>query len=275
MQGASRISLASLRERVAAITEDAGADQLLQLSDELFSLVTLFASQGGLRRTLSDPALNADRKVGFVDRLFADRVSAPALGVLHEVARSRWSEPRDLVDALENVAVEAALVRAERNAQLDEVEDGLFRLERILAAEPRLRAALTDRLLPADRKVALLHRLLDGKVADVTFSLVERAVLAPRGRTIERVLREFSELAASRRERLLARVTSAVTLTAAQQEQLAEALRARYGHDVRLQLVVDPSLVGGITVRIGDELLDGSVARQLVEARRRLTGGSR
>src|SRR5205823_9551147 len=197
--------------------------------------------------------------------LFADRLSATAVEVLHQVARTRWSEPRDVVDAIENLAVEAALVRAERDGQLDEVEDGLFRFERILAAEPTLRAALTNRLLPADRRLELLHRLLDGKVADVTFSLVERAVLAPRGRTIERVLREFSELAATRRERLIARVTSAVPLTADEQQRLAESLRTGTGTDVRLQLVVDPSIVGGLTVRLGDELIDGSVARQLGE----------
>lgn len=275
MQGASRESLATLRERLSGLTDDADAAALQQLADELFSVVTLVAGQGGVRRTLSDPAVDADRKTRFVDTLFGSRVSAPAVDLLRELARARWSEPRDVVDALENVAVEAALVRAERDGQLDEVEDGLFRFERILAVEPALRAALTDRLLPAERKLELLHRLLDGKVADVTFWLIERAVLAPRGRTLERVLREFTELAASRRERLLARVTTAVPLSDDEQERLAEALRRGIGRDVRLQVVVDPSLVGGLTVRIGDELIDGSVTRQLTEARRRLTGGGR
>ena len=275
MQGASRSSLTALRERVGEFTDGAKPAQLTQLSGELFAMVSLFASQGTLRRTLSDPALDVERKIRFVDTLFGEKVMPAAVDALREVARGRWSEPRDVVDALENVAVEAALVRAERDRQLDEVEDGLFRLERILAAEPALRAALTDRQLPDDRKLAILHRLLDGKVADVTFSLVERAVLAPRGRTIERVLRQYSELAASRRERLLARVTSAVPLTVEQQQQLAEALRRSLGRDVRLQLIVDDSLVGGVTVRIGDELIDGSVARHLVDARRRLTGGGR
>lgn len=275
MQGASRESLATLRERLSGLTDDADAAALEQLADELFSVVTLLAGQGGVRRTLSDPALDAERKTRFVDTLFGSRLSAGGLDLLRELARARWSEPRDVVDALEHLAVETALVRAEREEQLDEVEDGLFRFERILAVEPRLRAALTDRLLPGERKLELLHRLLDGKVADVTFWLIERAVLAPRGRTFERVLREFTELAASRRERSLARVTTAVALTDDQQQRLAEALRRAVGRDIRLQVVVDPSLVGGLSVRIGDELIDGSVARQLVEARRRLTGGAR
>jgi F-type H+-transporting ATPase subunit delta len=275
MQGASRGSLTALRERLADLTGDLDATALQQLSGELFSVVTLVAGPGGVRRTLADPAIDATRKERFVDQLFGDRVSTTTVEVLKQVARTRWSEPRDVVDALENLAVETALVRAERDRQLDEVEDGLFRFERILASEHGLRAALTDRNLPDDRKLQLLHRLLDDKVADTTFQLVERAVTAPRGRTVERVLREYSELAASRRERLIARVTSAVPLSDDQQERLAEALRASTGQDIRLQLIVDPALIGGVTVRLGDEQIDGSVLRHLTEARRQLGGQSR
>ena len=273
MQGASRNSLAELRETLGGRSQ-ASSDDLQQLSEALFGIVTLFATQGSLRRTLSDPALEVDRKVAFVDRLFANRVPEPALELLRQAGRLRWSEPRDIVDALEALAVEAALQRAEADGVLDEVEDELFRFERILDGQPELRTALTDRNLPADRKSRLLHRLLDGKVAAVTQSLIERAVLAPRGRTIERVLDEFTELAAKRRERLLARVTTAVPLTEAQQTALAAALQREFGHDVRLQVVIDPALIGGLTVRIGDELIDGSVLRHLGAARRRLTGGS-
>jgi F-type H+-transporting ATPase subunit delta len=275
VQGASRGSLASVRARLADLTGDSDEAALQQLSGELFSVVTLLAGPGGIRRTLSDPAIDAGRKERFVDQLFGDHVSATTVDVLKQIARTRWSEPRDVVDALENLAVETALVHAERDGQLDEVEDGLFRFERILASEHALRAALTDRNLPADRKLELLHRLLDGKVADTTFALVQRAVLSPRGRTVERVLRDYSELAASRRERLIARVTSAVALSEDQQGRLTEALRASTGEDIRLQLIVDPGLIGGVTVRIGDEQIDGSVLRHLTEARRQLGGQSR
>ena len=275
MQGASRGSLGALRDRLAELTGDLDDSGLQQLSDELFSVVTILAGPGGVRRTLSDPAIDAARKEQFADTLFGERVSPTSVELLKQVARTRWAEPRDVVDAVENLAVEVALVRAERDDQLDEVEDGLFRLERILASEHELRAALTNRLLPDDRKLQLLHRLLDDKVAGVTFTLVERAVIAPRGRTIERVLRDYSELAASRRERLIARVTTAIQLTEDQQQRLTEALRTSTGQDVRLQLIVDPNLVGGVTVRIGDEQIDGSVVRHLTEARRQLGGQSR
>ena len=273
MQGASRASLASLRGVLAEQTGSANAATLAKVSGDLFAVVTLLARQGSLRRTLSDPAVEADAKVRVVDSLFGDRLDPAAVAVVQEVARLRWSEPRDVVDALEALAVESALQQAEDQGVLDEVEDELFRFGRIVDGQPELRAALTDRNLPAARKSDLLHRLIDGKVADVTSSLIERGVVSPRGRTIERVLDDYAQLAAQRRERLIAHVTSAVDLTDEQQERLGEALRREFGREIRLQVVVDPSLLGGITVRIGDELIDGSVLRHLGAARRQLTGG--
>jgi F-type H+-transporting ATPase subunit delta len=273
MQGASRASLAALRDVLAEQTGSVNAAALARVSGELFGVVTLLGGQGSLRRTLSDPAVEADAKVRVVDSLFAERIDAPALEVIRALARLRWSEPGDVVDALEALAVESALQQAEGEGVLDEVEDGLFRFGRIVDGQPQLRAALTDRNLPTARKADLLHRLIDGKVADVTSALIERAVVAPRGRTIERVLDDYAQLAAQRRERLIAHVTSAVDLSDDQQERLAEALRREFGSEIRLQVVVDPSLLGGITVRIGDELIDGSVLRHLGAARRQLTGG--
>jgi F-type H+-transporting ATPase subunit delta len=274
MQGASRDALAALRDALAQSVTGADSAALQRLSEDLFAVVTVLGSQASLRRAISDPALEIDAKVGLVDRLLDGKIGAAALDVVRQTARSRWAEPRDVVDALEAVAVEAALTRAEHDEQLDEVEDQLFRFERVVDAEPQLRAALTDRNLPADRKRQLLHRLLDGKVAPVTLALVERAVLSPRGRTLERGLEEFLDLAAQRRSRRVARVTSAVPLTDDQQTRLAATLAREFGGEVRLQVVVDPSILGGLTIRVGDELIDASVARQLDTAYRKLTGRS-
>jgi F-type H+-transporting ATPase subunit delta len=264
----------ALREALTTDTSEGDAQSLQTVSDELFAVVSLLTGNGALRRALSDPAMGADLKQRLVDNLLSEKVSPPTIAVVRLAARSRWSEPRDVVDALEAVAVDAAMTRAERDEQLDEVEDELFRFERIVDGEPALRAALTDRNLPAERKRDLIHRLLDGKASPVTVSLVERAVLYPRGRTIERVLDEFTSFAAQRRSRLIARVTSAVPLTDEQQGRLSDALAREFGHEVRLQMVVDPAIVGGITVRVGDELLDASVLRQLGAARRLITGRS-
>jgi F-type H+-transporting ATPase subunit delta len=268
MQGASR---AALRELTEALPSRGNAQTR---SDELFEVVTLLGNQGSLRRALSDPSSPAEGKQGIVDALLGERLHQDVVGLVRQAAGLRWSSSRDLVDALEQLAVLSALSVAEKDGSLDEVEDELFRFERIVAAEPQLRAALTDRALPDDRKSELLDRLVKDKVKPITFGLLRRAVLSPRGRTLERVVADLTTLAAARRDRLVARVTSATELDDDQQAALAEALSRAYDRQVDLQIVVDDDLIGGLTVRIGDELIDGSVARQLDEARRRLTGRS-
>jgi F-type H+-transporting ATPase subunit delta len=268
MQGASRKSLAGLRDQLPTDGD------LAALSAELYSVVSLLTTQASLRRALSDPAALAVSKERVVDSLFSARVGTPTLELLREAVRSRWSQPRDLLDSLEEIAVDAALGSAEAAGELDEVEDELFRFERILDAEPGLRDALISRGISAETKSGLLHTLLDGKVSSTTFALLQRAVLEPRGRTIEHALRDLSTLAAQRRNRLVAHVTTTVLLTDAEETELAAALGRMFGQDVRLQVVVDESLIGGLTVRIGDQIIDASVARQLDEARRKLTGRS-
>jgi F-type H+-transporting ATPase subunit delta len=268
MQGASRDSLRTLRDRLPAEGDLTGS------SGELFAVVSLLSGRASLRRALSDPAATAKAKADVVTSLLGTRIEATALDLVSTAVQSRWSQPRDLVDALEEVAVDAALITAQTAGSLDAVEDELFRFERILDAEPTLRAALTDPNLRPDGKRDLLHKLLDSKVNVVTYSLIERAVIEPRGRTIERALQDLSALAAQRRSRLIAHVTSATPLTEDEQRDLAAALSRTFGHELGLQIVVDPALIGGLTVRVGDELIDASVARQLDDARRKLTGRS-
>jgi F-type H+-transporting ATPase subunit delta len=268
MQGASRGSLSALRDQLPD-----GAD-LAQLSEQLFAVVSVLNTQVSLRRALADPVAPGDAKVRVVESLFGSRLDTPTLELLSAAVTSRWSQPRDLLDAIEELSVDAAMGFAEGDGELDEVEDELFRFERILAGEPDLRAALTSLNYPAETKRDLLHSLLDGKVSTVTLTLLERIVTEPRGRTIERALQDLSALAARRRDQLIAHVTCAVELTEAEQNDLVEALGRAFEHEVRLEVVVDPALIGGLTVRVGDEIVDGSVARQLDEARRKLTGRS-
>ncbi|HWC35040.1 MAG TPA: F0F1 ATP synthase subunit delta [Mycobacteriales bacterium] len=268
MQGASRDSLVGLRGRLP-IDGD-----LTRVSNELFAVVSVVGGRASLRRALSDPSASTVAKAHVVDELFGSRLDPTSLGILREAVSSRWSQSRDLIDALEEIAVDAALITAQTAGELDAVEDELFRFGRIIEGEPELRDALTNRSLPASTKQDLLHRLLDGKVNGVTFTLIERVVVEPRGRTVERALQDLSSLAAQRRDRLVAHVTSATALSEAEQSDLTAALSRTFGHDLRLQVVVDASLIGGLTVRVGDELIDASVARQLAEARRTMTGRS-
>jgi F-type H+-transporting ATPase subunit delta len=275
MQGVSRGSLVTVRDKLDAVLAAGSAlDSAAQrrIAEELFAVVALLDSNARLRRMLSDPAVDAGRRERLAADLFAEHLSAPSSEVVEALVRASWGRPADLVDAADELAAQALFAMAEQVDVLDEVEDELFRFGRILDREPALRSALTDPSLPADRKSELLQALLGDLVQDATLVLVREVVLRPRGRTIDRGLEEYGRLAAARRERLVAQVRTVVALTDEQLERLGAALAGRLGHQVHLNVELDPDLIGGLTVRVGDVLFDGSIAHRLVLARRVMTG---
>ncbi len=268
MQGSSREALAqawrSVERRLTGDTDAA------RVGDELFAVVTLLDSQVALRRALSDPSLDARRKTGLVGSILESRISPVALEVVDEVVRARWSRMRDLGDALETLAVLSMLIAAERAHQVDDVEDELFRFSRIAASRPALRDALANRALPVENKVGLVTALLESRTTPITLALALQLVRHPRGRTPEEGLAEFGAVAARFRQRLVARVTSAVVMSDAERDRLRAALAGMYGRDIHLQVEVDPALVGGVVVQLGDEIIDGSIASRVEEARQHL-----
>lgn len=269
MNGASREALAAARERLDALTDSTSVDAG-SLADELAAVTALLDREAGLRRVLTDPAKAGEAKAGLVQRLLGGQVGGPAVDLVAGMARSRWSQPRDLVDALEELANLADLTAAEKAGALDDVEDELFRFGRIVSSNTELRAALTDRAASASAKIELLHRLLGGRAKVTTERLVTRLVTVPRGRSLEAGIESLSKLAAARRERLVAVVTSAVPLSDPQKRRLGAALARLYGRQMHLNLDVDPEIVGGIRVQVGDEVISGSIADRLDDAGRRM-----
>lgn len=270
LRGSSREALQTVRSALDAVADASGNP--VGLADELFAVVDLLDAQPALRRTLSDPSRPADARAGLVRSLLSSQLGGATLDLLDTAVRQRWSQPRDLADALDTAAVETLGLAAEREGVLDDVEDEVFRFGRVVAGEPALRAALTDRVLPADRKESVLDELLAGRATDVTRRLVRRAVLAPRGRSLESILDGYGKALAGRRQRLVAVARVAVPLTEEQRRRLTAALETTYGRGVHLNVELDPSVLGGVEVRVGDEVVDGTVADRLAEARRRLAG---
>ena len=275
MLGVSRGSLVTVRAKLDSVLtagkkSDAAAQR--KVAEELFGVVALLDANARLRRLLSDPSVDPGRRARLAADLLGERLAAPSSEVVEALVRASWGRPTDLVDATDELAAQALFSMAELADALDEVEDELFRFGRILDREPTLRRALTDPSLPADRKTELLEALLGDRVQEATLALVREVVLRPRGRTIDRGLDEYGRLAAARRERLVARVRTVVPLTDEQLDRLGRGLAARLGHEVHLNVELDPDLVGGLTVRVGDILFDGSVAHRLALARRVMTG---
>ncbi|MEV7005963.1 F0F1 ATP synthase subunit delta [Streptosporangium sp. NPDC051022] len=269
MRGLSRASLAEVEERFNAV---AGSADLGSLADELFAVADLFDREHGLRRSLSDPARPAAQKAQAVRVLLEGKVSNAALETAVQAVSAKWSRSGDLADALEHLGVVAAAAEAEAQSRLDDVEDELFRFGRIVASSLELHRALTDPAVSEQAKRELLGSLLDGKVAPTTLRLVTQLVLHPRGRSLDRGLDEFGNLVAAQRQRLVAVVRSAVEFSEEQKRRLATWLRASYGRDVHLNVEVDPRVLGGFSVQVGDDLIDTTIAGRIEEVRRRLAG---
>ncbi|MGH3277333.1 MAG: F0F1 ATP synthase subunit delta [Streptosporangiaceae bacterium] len=269
MRGASRASLAEAKGRLAALA--AQPDRPAGLSEDLFAIVALLDAQPPLRRALADSSRGRGARASLVASLLTGKVGERAIELVSAVVTSPWSAPADLVDALEQLAVLTVVIEADRAGRLDDLEDDLFRFGRVLGTEAELRAALGNPFAPADAKRALVDSLLAGRASPQTVELVTQAALAPRGRSLDRTLEEYARLAAEQRERLVAEVRVAIELSAARRSRLAAALRGAYGHDVHLNVVLDPQVMGGMIIRVAGEQIDGSVASRLAEARRGLT----
>ena len=271
MLGASRTSLAQARQRLSELSSSAGAD-LGTVSSDLFAVVDLLARELPLRRALADPSREAAARQGLLAQLLGSKVSPASQAFLSDLVGARWSRPRDLVDAVETLAVLASFEEALAAGKLDDVEDALFRFSRVVERESGLREALSDHGQPAEGRRGLLAGLLEGKVDPIALRVISAAATATdRRRTVPEALDGFARLAAELRERLNARVTSAVMLTEEQQTRMAAGLSRLFGKTIGLRIEVDPTLRGGLVVRVEGQILDASITRRLDVARRGLT----
>ena len=266
MQGSSRAAAVAGRTALRTALES-GTDQT-SLAEDLFGITAAIDDNAALRRALADPSREGAAKADLVGRLFDGKVSPVAVELLKTLASQRWATERDLADTVESLAVETAIARAEEAGRADQVEDELFRFERIVAGNVGLRDVLTDRRGDVHGKDEVVSRLLQGKASGETIRLVRQAVLAPRGRRFDRVLEAYLAIAATRRKQLAATVTTAVDLDATQRERLVTALATHYGTAVHLNVVLDPAVLGGIRVQIGDDVVDGTILRRLDTAKR-------
>ncbi len=264
-RGASAEALAALGERVeAGRSEDAA-----ELGADLFGLAEILRSEAGLRRVATDISMDASAKSGLVRQIFEGKVGAAALDLLAEAAERRWTRTRDLADALEHLGVVAVVDSAGDDSE--RLSDELFEVGRLVGAEPDLRTALSDPARSTTDRARLLGDLLEGKTMPATRRLAEQA-LAGSHRSVTAAIEEYQRIAADAHDQRVAEVRVATTLADTEIERLRQALSQQYGRTVHLNVVVDPAVVGGMRVQIGDDVIDGTVSSRLDEARRRLAG---
>lgn len=240
-----------------------------ELGSELFSITDLLDEEVTLRRALTDPSQDAERRASLARTVLTGKVSAAAVAVVEAAAKQRWSSTTSFLAALERQGVRAHLLAANENGRLDQVEDELFRFVRLVAAHGDLRDALAQHRVALARRQDLVTRLLGGKADPITVELARRAVGA-RTRTFNDTAEGYLSLAAQLRGRVVATVRVARRLDEDQTARLRAALTQQVGHQVDLQVVVEPELLGGVRVEIGDEVIEGTVAGRLDEAQRRI-----
>jgi F-type H+-transporting ATPase subunit delta len=167
---------------------------------------------------------------------------------------------------------QALLSVAEAEGVLDRVQEELYAFAKAAERHADLREAITDAALPPERKRAVIDELLGGRAHPLSATLLGFLLDAGQARRIGSIAEELAREAARRSERTLAEARVAVPLTDTQRKRLADALTKDTGHPVELKVDVDPSVIGGVVARVGDEVFDGSVANRLSEARRYLMG---
>lgn len=269
MLGASRESMANLTTALEARRSDPG---IPELATDLYSIADLLGREKSLRNALGDSGQPSASRRALVEQLLGGRVGALAVQVASEAAAQRWSDDEDLVLALESLAAQAAFIVAQDNGSLDAVEEEIFRFGRAVDASPELQMALTDPSLSATAKAKIVADLLTGRTADATEKTISYAVGHLHGRRIGDSLDDLARAAAAQRNRIVAVVRVAQPLDDEQQRRMTAALARLTGREVRLSVAVDPSVLGGAHVTVGDDVIDGTIASRLDQAKRALLG---
>lgn len=258
----------ALARSVAALSAQ-GTKADLATAEELFAASRLLADSGQLRAVFSDPSADPKGKAALAAQVFGRQLSAPAVELLSTVASERWSKQNDVLAAVEELGIRAIAQSAPKGV---DIAAELFAVGSAVTSDARLELALRSKLADPESKGALVDRLLGGRASAQTAAIVRQLVVQPRGRGIREALREATRMVASQSGLTVATVYSAHPLPAAQLERLRTTLAGKYGTQLKLNEIVDRSLLGGVRIQIGDDVIDGSIASRINELRLQLAG---
>ena len=269
--GSSRQSLVIARGALDAAVKGASAATASEISTQLFFATEVFAGKAALRRAITDPSRDIASKSALIKELFGSKIGKEASGLISGVAALRWSASKDVIYVLEQLAIEAEASAANINNELDRLEDELFSASRILLGSAELRSALVGGA-GADLKAALVTELLTKSASASTVKLVRALVTQRRGRSIEAAFAQYLFGLANRRNRLIAVVRTAAPISDAQKVRLSGAIEKQVGQPIRVNIQVDPTIIGGVSITFADEVIDASISNRLAHAGRALAG---
>ena len=268
--GSSRVSVQTLRKSLDEIVNKQSASDAAVFASDLFTILTVLSTSIGVRRALTDNSRDVSAKAELISNLFGKNISSQAQALLASASALRWSNPGEIADAIENLAVQAESACADKNGELEKVESQLFDFAQVLRANPELRQALNTSADTDQSKVSLLEAIVVGKYLTSTINLLRRVVTLRRGRSIDATLAAYAHYVSTRKDQVVAHVKSAVELSDSQLAKLVATLSKQVGKDVRINLEIDPKVLGGISIRYADDVIDGTVINRLAEAGRAL-----
>jgi len=268
--GTSRASVITLRKALAESISKLSVADSVQFANNLFTILEVLSSSVGLRRALTDNSRDTAAKSELISNLFGKNLGAAATSLFTQAVSLRWSSPSEIADAIENLAVEAESYVADKNNELELVESQLFDFAQLLIANPEFRQVLNSSAESDSGKLSLLESVIKGKYASSTLNLITRVVALRRGRNIDSTLATYAHYVSTSRNRLVAHVKSAVALTESQKSSLIAALTKQMGRQVHINVEIDPKVLGGISIKYADDVIDGTISNRLAEASRSL-----
>jgi len=272
LKGASRQSLAVTRSALEKLISAVDAATAAKISADLFAMVKVLDSSSAVRRALTDYARDESAKSTLGKDIFKGLGSAQALEIFSKMAGLRWSSPRDFGNVLEFLGVQALVASAEKSGSLADLESEILAVSETIAKSPELRAFFAVRNVVSAPKSQLLTSLLSGKVTQATLDLTSYLVDHPRGRNVEAGLNDFAAAIAQIKDRQIAHVVSATALSAEQISRLAKSLTKTFGREIKVNASVKQEVVGGMSIRVADELIDGTLLTRISQADRLLAG---
>lgn len=265
MRAISEAALTAAKERWNALLVEKGSGET-DFANELFAVASALGSSVALSRSLTDPARTAEDRTKLASDVFSGKVSGEVLDLLKGLVREHWAADDDLLTALDEVGIDSILASAQREGRLGDVEDELYRAMRLLKDQRELRLSMANRNRSLEDREALARRVFSSGAPE-TVELIAHAVGKIDEASLAQSLAHYGKLAADRSKHLVATVTAAMPLTTEQEARLASILGARYDKEVALHVNLDPKIVGGLRIAVGDDVIDGTLATRLAAVR--------
>ena len=267
---ASRIADRESRDSLAPKLRDTHEDAW-RIGNELFTITSALDNNIQLERALTDPSRPTADKVAVFKEMVGDQVHPMTTEIMTDLVSRRWSRARDIANAVEDFGVDAMMYYADATDSTLQVSIELSRLHSSLLNLPVVRSKLYDDQAPSEVRVKLFRELFgDKNLNKVTMRLAEHATCNLRRRryleTIQWLIKKFSR----HMGQSMVTVTTAAPLKEEQIKRLIDVYSVKVGRQVHINSVVDPTVLGGIRIQVGDEVTDNTVVAQLQNLHRRV-----